>query len=332
MSFAYDVSIRTGPSIIAVYMVLLVTILVTNGLVMKVWLSAANRSTSTITLSLIALYDTLTMVCGAFHKITIYISLELLQTVACYFDPIFYRLAFFFHSMSIFTTTFLAIQRCVVCAFPFAGPTICGIRTIFIATVMSAAVLIFVPLHDFIFYERFGTVNKTLDNTTTILCHLKYTGALTKKTLDVMEGNMRFVVYQVIPACITTFCMLVCIITVNKRKKMNVKAIHNQETMRTTVMLVFVMLIFILGELPATLMMIAKSFFPSTKHVLRSSIFSWFSNIALALSYLANIWVYIGMSKQFRESLKITLGKICYKQDSCTNNASLMMKERNHIK
>lgn len=313
MYFVYDAATRTGPTIITIYSILLVIVLVSNSLVIKVWLSKTNRSTSTITLSIIALYDTLTMIFGTLHKTAVYIAVQYLTTAACYLDPIIVRFTFFFHSMSSFATTFLAIQRCVVCVFPFVGPRVCGVRTIVIVTVVSTVVLSFVPLHDFIFYERHGNISKTPDNKTSVYCYLKPTTSLKKETLDRMEGNVRLFVYQVIPAFITSFCMMVCLTTVNRRKITTGKSTRDQETRRTTIMLVFIMLIFILGELPEAIAMFSKSF--SYNAVLSSESYFWFGNVSIIVSYLVNIWVYIGMSKQFREGLKTTICGIHEKRE-----------------
>lgn len=320
MYFIYDVATRTGSTIIIIYMILLLIVLISNGLVMKVWLSAVNRSSSTITLSLIALYDMLTMVSGSLHKVTTFISIKFLSTTACYFDPIFFRFALFFHSMSCFTTSFLAIQRCTVCVFPFVGPRICGIRTIVIVSVASVVLLSLVPLQDFILNERHGNISATLENKTTVYCYVKPRGGLTKKTIDMIDSNIRLFVYQVIPAFITSFCMVVCLITVSSRRMQMGKSSHDQVQKRTTIMLVLIMLVFVLGEMPSAIRLFSKSFFHND--VLSSEIYFWFGNISLVVSYLVNIWIYIGMSKQFRESLRKLLCKYNEEQQNTSLDLS----------
>jgi hypothetical protein len=87
------------------------------------------------------------------------------------------------------------------------------------------------------------------------------------------------------------------------------KTTDQKNTFRTTVMLVLIMLIFVLGELPTTVKLCFEVFgIPQwvNKHIMMLS-----ANIILEMTFAANIWVYVIMSKQFRYNLKTLL---CCKQ------------------
>jgi hypothetical protein len=69
------------------------------------------------------------------------------------------------------------------------------------------------------------------------------------------------------------------------------------------------MFIFVAGEFPSTVLNACKAFMPNAKLWIFTNDGIQFCNITLVLSYLLNVWVYIVMSKQFRESLHNMLCK-----------------------
>ncbi|CAC5400630.1 unnamed protein product [Mytilus coruscus] len=300
---------------------LLLGVLATNSLVAFVWLSPSNRTPVSILLSIIAFHDTLTIIFGASNVIASYIGGSLLSVKACYVVMTTSTLAFVFHSQSILSTTYLAIQRCVICAFPFLGPRVFGLKTTTICVIVSFVSMMALKMPDLLFYDIGGIIHTFDDNTTALNCKVNY--ILNDETvLELPEIYMyiRFFALHLVPGCIVSFCMVVCLITVN-RKTMATSQSSDQQRIRTrtTLMLVLIMFVFILGELPTTISVFHRAFFPGQPIWLTTSTGNWFCNITLVTSYTVNIWVYIAMSKGFRQSLSMML---CSPSRTVTSNNS----------
>lgn len=113
--------------ITVVSLILLLVVLISNTLVVVVWLSP--KTSVSILLSLITIYDLITVAFGGVFSLAEYIAGRMLSVVGCYFAKLSLYFAFIFHSLSIISTTFLEIQRCTVCVFPFSGPRYCGMKS-----------------------------------------------------------------------------------------------------------------------------------------------------------------------------------------------------------
>lgn len=205
---------------------------------------------------MIALFDTLTLVNGTLHKITIYASVYLAPTIACNFNAVFSRLA-----MSILSTTYLAIQICVVCIFPFVGPRICGLKTIAIVTAAFGVFILVNILPDFLLYERYGNISQSAENKSTLYCYTKAKDNNATRILKRFEAHIRLWTLHLLPAIITSFCMVPCLITLNKRKMIK-SQMRTQQAKKTTITLVLIMLSFVLGELPTSVSMVYWVFHP----------------------------------------------------------------------
>ena len=277
-------------------------ILITNIFVVTIWLSRNIRTPVSVLLSIIAIYDTLAMMSGLVKMISSYIFGNWPHVAACYVDLISFVLALLFHSLSILSTTFLAIQRAVVCAFPFTGPRLCGIKTTtFFVVVSFAAVMTFcIPL---VLFRDVQSIVKLSDNNASAM-YCSFDSIVWFKDMWKMYSIIRFVTLHLTPAFVTTICMIICLLTIHRRQMVSGQSSNRQIKSRTTIMLVLVMFIFVLGELPTTALMYYYSFIPKQPAWIKTSMGVWFCNITLNISYMINIWVYIAMSKQFRDQLK----------------------------
>ncbi|CAC5400629.1 unnamed protein product [Mytilus coruscus] len=284
---------------------LLLVVLVTNSFVAIVWLSPSNRTPSSILLSIIALHDTLTIICATANTVASYIGGRLLSVDACYVVMASSTLAFVFHSLSIISTTYLAIQRCVICAFPFSGPRICGLRTSTIFSIVSFVSMVALKMPDLLISDIEGVIIILDDNTSVLYCKVDY--MLNDEAISVLPKiymYIRFFALHLIPACIVSFCMVFCLLIVNRKKMATSESSDQHRTKtRTTLMLTLIMFIFILGEFPTTISVFFRAFFPREPIWLTTTTGNRFCNITLIISYMVNIWVYIAMSKQFRDGL-----------------------------
>jgi hypothetical protein len=119
----------------------------------------------------------------------------------------------------------------------------------------------------------------------------------------------RVFINQLAASAIVVFCMTYCLYTVKwKRMKLNTST-DQKNTFRTTAMLILIMLIFVLGELPTTVDLCFGVF--GYPHWVNTNVITHIANAILQMTFEANIWVYVIMSKQFRYDLKTLL---CCKQ------------------
>ncbi|CAC5362262.1 unnamed protein product [Mytilus coruscus] len=296
-------SVKIG--VIIMKIVLLIAVMTTNIVVVVVWLLPKNRSSVSIILSLIAIYDTTTIFCGTVYSTTSYIAGNLSDESGCYIKVITAALAFIFHSSSILTTTYLACQRCVICLFPFSGPRVCGSKTTVIFSVLSFVLITSMQIPEMLVRKVEGVMQLSDDNTSSMYCKKNY---IINKDIMYEISNIiwliRLFTLHLIPALLIIFCMIACVVTVNRRKMVSGRSSDQRSKKRTTAMLVLIMLIFVLGEFPTTLGIFLDSFVPTATNWFSTEDGIQFGNIILVVSFLLNIWVYIGMSKQFRNSLK----------------------------
>ena len=100
--------------------------------------------------------------------------------------------------------------------------------------------------------------------------------------------------------------MIFCLIVVNRKKISSDQTSDRLPKSRTTGMVILIVFTFILGELPTLIDLFIGIFTPENDEEswLSSEYGTCFCSAVLALSCLSNIFIYFGMSKQFRKSLK----------------------------
>jgi hypothetical protein len=114
---------------------------------------------------------------------------------------------------------------------------------------------------------------------------------------------LRLIGLCILPSVVIIFCMIVILITINRTTLTIGQSSNQRNTTRTNLMLVLIMLVFVIGEFPTTLNIFYATFLEDESPWIVSANGVWFCNISVVVSYLVNIWVYIDMSKQFRDSL-----------------------------
>ena len=211
----------------------------------------------------------------------------------------------FFHSFSVFLTVYVAVQRSVICAFPFNGPKIFRVKTSVLYLLILTVCLIPQSFLLILLIKNVQTVTLSFGNETLHICVLKFRQPVPYEKflqIDLVLRLIRFLINQLATSAIVVFCMTYCLYTVKwKRIKLG-KTTDQKNTFRTTVMLILIMLIFVLGKIPGTVGLCFEAFgIPQwvNKHIMNLS-----ANIILEMTFAANIWVYVIMSKQFRYNLK----------------------------
>ena len=231
----------------------LIAVLISNAFVISIWMSPKARSPISVVLSIIAVCDLLTIFCGTTFTVSQYVGGKTLSPVCCYVAKITMEFAFIWHSMSIFSTTFLALQRCMVCAFPFAGPRMCGMKSTKIFAIAFFIVTLIQALPDLMIRNIDHFEITTTENMTALKCTPNYVvGENVKSKIDMVYDEYRLFVLSIGPAVITV-CMIVIIITINRRNIVTGQSSNQRSKTRTTIMLVMIMFIFVVGECPGTM-------------------------------------------------------------------------------
>ena len=245
-----------------VKLVLLLAVGVCNLLVVVIWLSKNNRTPVSILLSLISIFDFLTILAGSTRSTMAYLVGTLHYVKACYVVAIVGNLAIIFHTLSIFSTTFLAIQRLSVCLFPFAGPRICKLRSTVIHAVVSVCIVIIWRSPQFMISDIRGSTITDKGNRTQFICDVN--NVLDDETVHKFfktDAMVRLFITGIAPAVVVSFCMFGCLITIYRRKMSTGQHRNN----RTIFMLVLVMFIFVAGEFPSTVLYACQAFLPNAK-------------------------------------------------------------------
>lgn len=260
-------------------------------------------------LSLMAVADSCVLLVDFIYNSILYFEVE---GNICKFNSIWTCLGTFFHSLSIFLTAYVAVQRSVVCAFPFNGPKIFRVKT---SVIYLSILTVCVFLQSFLSnlsLKDVETTTMSFGNETLAVCVMIFGQTVSfEKYLEIdhVLWLSRLFINQLAASAIVVFCMTYCLYTVKwKRMKLG-KTTEQRNTFRTTAMLILIMLIFVLGELPTTVDLCFGAFgYPEW---VNREIITDISNAILEVTFEANIWVYIIMSQQFRNDLKTLL---CCKQ------------------
>ena len=132
---------------IAVFSSLSVVTVISNILVMCIWLKPDIRSHLTILLTVLSLSDSITVILpGICRPIASYSSMQDIQTVYILPYVISKCIPIIFHSFSILVTTIVAVQRLCICAFPFKTRFLFTMRNTVIAMVTTFFICVMMML------------------------------------------------------------------------------------------------------------------------------------------------------------------------------------------
>lgn len=264
-----DVSIPGLKQVIR-YIMFTTVVLLFDTIVLIIWIKPSNRSAVTMCLSLLAICDVLSIVCATTHALTGFTSDEWNDGSFCPVYQLSHVLSSLFHSISVLVTMSLALQRFVVCAFPFRGRRICnkklqiGLITIsFILPIGFMSPNLY-GLHtlrkvtfsnmdslgnDSVWYNRSFTDfdiekrscsalnNKTLSEETSTDVR-DYTAICVSPIMlsgEILQVFLfwRIIFLHIIPSITITFCMGFCLLTVRKTKIRKLQS-RRVETMLTS--------------------------------------------------------------------------------------------------
>ena len=176
--------------------------------------------------------------------------------------------------------------------FPFYGPKIFRVKTSVVYLLILTVYFFPQSFSVILLIENVQTVTVSFENETLSICVLIYcqTGE-NYREIHHFLALTKVLINQLATSAIVVFCMTYCLYTVKwKRMKLG-KTTDQKNTFRTTAMLIFIMLIFILGKIPSTVVLCFKAF--GTPQWVNKLILSPSANIILQMTFAANIWVYL---------------------------------------
>lgn len=295
---------------------------VSNIFVISVWIGSETRNYVTLLLIALSLSDLLTVSLQGIFLPIVEFSKMTNETICVIHDFLAEKACFIFHTWSLLITCLVAFQRFLVCAFPFKAQYIWSNKTSYLTLFVSLllALALNVP------WNLVSDVEIVeLNNSSKLSCHFTY-------LIDVDRFKNEYLPYiriyglQIGSLLIVLFSLTFCSYTISRR---NVKMLNEriqQKRRRTTIMTCLVMIVFVIGETPTTIGIIFELYARSSTN----TFVQWlgfkiegvvFGNIVIILSYLLNIWVYIAISKSFRQRLYRIL--TCKRQGELKRNMNI---------
>lgn len=291
--------------------------LISNILVVCVFMKRRMRSVTTVFLVGLAVSDTL----GAFLWSSVHMFFYGIRQKE-YTEPITYPLCVFhdyalyiaviLHSTSVWLTMTLGIQRCIIVVFPFNGPRIWTMKNSVIMTTMSYLVAVFFFITLFFMKDY----SETEHGDGSKVCTEKYADWFQShlSTYSSIYHVLRSVFVQLLP-CLSMMVSTAVLAYKLKNEKIFQRGMSKigvgqkkdyQHRHRTTLMVVIIMLIFLIVEVPNGIVFGIK-LYDTNNTLLPESIdypFAIVHNFILLLSYHCNFWIYVGLSARFRRTLK----------------------------
>ncbi|XP_060083914.1 sex peptide receptor-like [Ylistrum balloti] len=296
--------------------------LISNIIVVCVFMKRQMRSVTTVFLAGLAVSDTLSAALWSITHFFFYGIRDKTEEPLLYPDCIFHDFALYFavifHTTSVWLTLTLGLQRCVIVVKPFKGPRLWTIRKSTFIAVMAYLIptIFFAPLFFMKNYFPFHFIAD--DNTTSVYCAVDVAQWFRNdmKPFSIIYYIFRGVFVQLLP------CVLMMISTAVLAYKLRHERILQrhmsrivdgqkrdfQRRQRTTLMVVIIMVIFMIVEIPTGIVFGIKFYEDTTNRlVLTREVdypFAIFQNFLLLLSYHCNFWIYVGLSARFRRTLQ----------------------------
>lgn len=301
--------------------IITVLTLVSNVLVICVFLKKKMRSVTTLFLAGLACSDTLSAILWCLVHLYFYgVKSDYtvpVQYPLCVFHDYALYLAVTFHATSVWLTTTLGVQRCIIVVKPFWGPRLWTMKKSAFMTLLAylLSVMFFLPLF---FMNNYKKIEVTDNNLTSVVCGVRVDPFFEKRLYEysIVNNSFRGIFVQFLPCflmLITTFVLAYklkhgkilqrCISSAAEGPKRDFQ--HRQ---RTTLMVVIIMIIFLVVEIPNGIVFGIKVYENLSDHYIIDTETDYsiaiLQNFVLLLSYHCNFWIYVALSARFRETLK----------------------------
>ena len=303
--------------------VVAVLTLLSNVLVVGVFMTKKMRSVTTVFLAGLAISDTLSAFLWCAVHFYFYGLKEDYESPVlyplCIFHDFSLYLAVLFHATSVWLTTTLGIQRCIIVVLPFKGPRLWTMRKSVFITLMSyiLSAMFFMPL----FFTKIYEPYKMHDgNATSTVCVSGMNPWFAENNriygYTMAHYLFRSVFVQLLP-CLSMLITTTVLAYKLKTERILQRSVSGsgesqksdiQHRQRTTLMIIIIMIIFLIVEIPNGIVFGIKLYEDLSDDIVIDKSVDYpiaiLQNFVLLLSYHCNFWIYVGLSSRFRNTLK----------------------------
>lgn len=300
--------------------VLALTTLCTNILIIMVFTKNKMRSPTTILLTGLAISDILagiviTPLYIYFYGMG-YVSYyyhDGLSYPLCIFHSLAYKVNVVLHTVSIWLTVALGVQRYIVVAFPIPGRRLCSQKNS--AVVIILVYIIVLGIYSLWFIDdRFEPRTRVNDAGLVIQYCFCSHEEIIQFDLGLIMKFIRLVFGQFLP-CVILVCATVALVQKLIVESKRILTLHQDDEdegertdfrliRRTTVMVVLIVISFCLVEIPLSIVFIIDlidiHIISQESRQKAAVIF----NFCVFMTYQVNFWVYVCLSRHFRDNLR----------------------------
>ena len=205
----------------AVFSSLAVVTVISNVLVMCIWLKPDIRSHVTILLAALSLSDSITVIIPRVClPIALYSSIQDNQIMCILHFVIPNYIPVIFHSFSILVTTIIAVQRMCICAFSFKARFLFTMRNTVITMVVAFFICVIMALPYLMISDVTAKIERSINNASILYCTFNrvLSKSFTSAYMNDFVPYCRLFGLQILPMCIVLFSMVYCIYTVTRRR------------------------------------------------------------------------------------------------------------------
>lgn len=321
--FSRDVSILW--EVVLSPIVTLMTIC-TNLFVICIFTSKVLRSPTTIILIGLAVSDSMSsLFANVLHPYFYFTSdniNKVLPYPLCSVYMLLQNLGVSFHTVSVYLTAFLGIQKFSIVAFPFRSRRIFTKTMSYWATVIIYIVgfAIFSPNYVVFEFSRAADVDSsnckdyTKDPDYCLFRHASWLSGGTLKHYHMYYYMTRCIVIQIIPCFVITFSTIYLVRSLVSNKVSMATAEQHRRKRRLTIMITLIVGIFLIVELPGAIFFAFDFHRFLTDQIVIPEDIDHLSvrihNFLLCLGYACNFWIYFALSDQFRTQIRKSLRRL----------------------
>ena len=231
----------------------------------------------------------------------------------CIYHSYAYKIAVLFHTTSVWLTTALGVQRCIVVAFPLPGRQICTHRnsSIVVLLIYLTACIVYSPWFISDRFESYTFIDEHGASIQSCLCTKADIVILSHEKL---YKTIRLMLGQLLPCAVLVFTTAVLVrkLKIQTNRIIRLHADHDDDggrrefrhIRRTTVMVVLIVVCFLCVEIPLGVVLLLDLGDATFIQIDAKKKMAVFLNFFTYINYHVNFWIYVCLSKNFRQSLR----------------------------
>ncbi|XP_033753663.1 sex peptide receptor-like [Pecten maximus] len=297
------------------------TTLCTNILVIIVFTMNRMRSPTTILLTALAVSDILAAMVITPMYVYFYSMGNVLNYQGglpyplCIYHSMAYKITAVFHAVSIWLTVVLGIQRFIVVAFPIPGRRLCSKKNSVLVIIL--VYILVLGVYSLWFLEDRFEERTRIDESGLVapycLCYQEEVIMFDYSMEKVMKF-IRLVFGQFCP-CVILVCATIALVQKLIVESHRILDLHREEDnerertdfrliRRTTVMVILIVITFCLVEIPLSIVFLIDVCDIQIIQLDAKLEIAVISNFCLFITYQVNFWIYVSLSRHFRNNLK----------------------------